>query len=171
MSTLTRTEAHQGLDVAMTCRAHNIEQTAAIFNPTPEVDSLVEEIASLLRHGVDPTVVANLTTRCRQILESNVAEGNGEMHLAGVFEAHIHRTLATPVLERATIKSLAARLRDPLGVIASGTTDGIAYFKACCAVRDVITSVPAGQLLTASMRHELRGKRYGVLADLVGACA
>lgn len=166
---MTRTEATRGLAAAMDSRALNLAQTRLLFNPTPEEDSLAEDIAGLLRHGVPAETVARLTTRCRLVLQSNVVEGDGEMTIAGIFEDQIQRTLLAPVARRATVKSLAARLRDPLGVMASGGCDGVAYFKACCAVRDVIQTVPAGQLLTPSMRHELRGRRYDLLASLVDA--
>lgn len=163
--TMTRSEASHGLEDAMDCRALNLEQTRHLFNPTPEQDSLAEDIAALLRFGVPVDVVAKLTTRCRQILESNVAEGEGEMSLAAIFEDQIHRTLRAPVAERATVKSLAARLRGPLATMLA-RSDGVAYFKACCAVRDILAAVPAEHLLTASMRHELRDRRFDLLASL-----
>lgn len=165
---MTRREAQHGLGHAMDARAHNLEQTRHLFNPTPETDSLAEELAGLLKLGVPAGIVARLTTSCRQILQSNLAEGDSELQLAGLFEQAIERSLAEPVARRATVKSLARRLAGPLSTMLD-PADGVEYFQASCMVRDVLVAVPAEQLLTGSMRHELRGRRYELLEQLVGA--
>lgn len=165
---MTRKEATHGLGTAMDARALNLEQTRHLFNPTPEADSLAEEIAGLLGHGVPVGVVARLTTRCRLILESNVAEGDEEMTLAAIFETEIQRALMAPVAERATVKSLARKLRGPLAAMLD-PADSVDYFRACCAVRDVLNAIPAEQLLTESLRHELRARRFDLLSSLLAS--
>jgi hypothetical protein len=166
---LTRTTAQAGLSLAMDARGANLEQTALIFNPSVEIDSLGELPAVLLRHGAPEALVAQMVTLCRRVLESNVAEGNCEMGLAGLLEDHVDRARTLPLELRSTAKQIAARLRGPLAVLLQPGGDGIEWCKASWTVRDELAATPREQLLAPAVRHELRDRKFRKLTELADA--
>jgi hypothetical protein len=169
---LTRTTATQGLDEAMTARAHNLRQAELIFNQSPETDSLAELAAALARHGAPDDLLTQMFDLCREVLDVNEAEAGCELRLTGLLEAHVTRSRTAPLAERLTAKGIARRLRGPLGVLLDPAShDGIAFFKASAAVRDVIAACPREQLLASAVRHELRGRKFGLLAQLSESAA
>lgn len=165
--TLDRVTATLVLRDAMEARARNLAEADLIYNPSPELDSLGELPAELLRAGAPADLVAQMITLCRQILAHNIAEGDCEMRVAGLMETEIARNRALPALERVTAKAIAARLRGPLAVLADPAAhDAIEFFRASCAVRDVIRAVPRAQLLTLAVAHHLGGRKHRLLTTL-----
>ena len=172
---MNRQDAKNTLDAALEARALNIEQARLLMAATGDAQSLALHIARLLRSGVDAAEVAEMTTLCRHLAESNHREGAEEMRLAAMAEALIARHLGAPVAERITIQSLARRLRPALATIdrqrCGEELDGIAFFQASCVVRDVIAQTDPERLLSRSMEHELRGRCFQLLEELVQAVA
>jgi hypothetical protein len=156
------------LERAMDARALNLEQARLVFNASPEVDSIAELPAALLRAGAPADLVARLSVLCRQLLASNVEEGRCETAVAGLLERQLSNVRALPVAERLTAKSIARRVREPLAVLLAGAAeyDAAEYFGACCAIREVIAACPPEQLLAPAVRHELRDRKYSLLREL-----
>jgi hypothetical protein len=151
-------------------RALNLEQARLLFDPSVEVDSLLELPAALLRAGAPAVLVSELSVLCRRVLESNLLEGERERVLAGVLDEQLAAIRVLPVAGRLTAKGIARAVRGPLGVVLDGGGgDAVRYFRACCAVRDVVAAVPRAQLLAPAVRHELRERKFRLLAELAAA--
>ena len=168
---ITRSTASKGLAHVMDARGANLEQNALLYNPSPEVDSLAELPAELLRQvragNIDPALFATWAKLSRRLLESNIAEGASEMTAAGLLEDHIARARTAPLAARMTAKSIARRLRDPLRVMLDPAAhDAIEFFRAAGAIRDVLAACPREQLLAPAVEHHLGGRKFRLLTQL-----
>lgn len=173
-ATIGRAEALAQLDLVMDARAFNLTQERLLAGANNH-RSLAAHLAHLVRMGVDPHEVAELTRLCRELLESNLHEGEEERRLAALVEDFIARQLAAPVEQRIRVKSIAAKLRPALRTIRQAAhgpaPDGIEFFKAACVVRDVIAATPPEHLMSRSLAHELKDGPFRLLCDLVQGLA
>jgi hypothetical protein len=67
---------------AMDARATNVRQTELLYNPSPEVDSVIEHLVAL-EHKVGREALAPVVTLIKELLQANLAEGQHEMAIAG----------------------------------------------------------------------------------------
>lgn len=155
--------ARDGLHHAMDARAANLEQDRLLHNPDPEINSIAE-FAPYVRAEARP----KFEVLVGRTLRSNIAEGNSEMEMAGLMEDELARKRLAPTSERWTAKRIARELRDPLAVIAAPAKhDGIAFYRACTTVRELVRELPSHQLLSGAVRHELRATKFALLAKLI----
>jgi hypothetical protein len=165
-SLLTSNQLRPALDAAMDARGANLEQEALIFDPDPEVNSLAEYVSVLLRHGVPAEVIANIATLLRRLAQSNAVEGACERTTVGVLDravADLHHDGRRTGL---TVKDAAERLRPHLRAIAP-LCDGVTYFRACCAIRDVLAQVDEQAARGSAMRNQLGAGRHDLLLSLL----
>lgn len=161
------TAARRALDLALEARACNLLQGRLLFDPSPEADSLLELPAVARGEGASERLVALMASLCRRVIASNGAEGQAELELAGLLDGHAARQRRLPAADRLTVKAIAARVRGPLAVLVDPAAhDGVAYYRACCAVRDVVAACPPEQLLSPALAHELRGRKHALLGRL-----
>lgn len=113
-------------------------------------------------------LLAELALLLEQIRRRAVAEGERQRQLARLMETEVQRARMAPLEERLTAKGIARRLRGPLAVLADPSgQDALAFFRAAGVVREVIAACPTEQLLAPAVRHELRGRKFDLLRQLV----
>lgn len=167
MTEITRATAESVIAKDMEGRAENLRQARLLFNPDREVNSIFELAAALLRPHDPAEIAATLAKLAREAYASNASEGELWLEIAGEMEAHLACIRSMPASERITAKSTADALRAPLDVLVRPDKyDGIAYYQACCAVRDVIRRVPRDELLQPAVENHLGGRKYRKLAEL-----
>jgi hypothetical protein len=81
---------------AMDATAVNAEEGRLIYNPSPEVDSLVEHLA-LIRPYIPIAEFSKLLTLVKQIMDANERESRLERQIAGFADqmSHAMRSLET----------------------------------------------------------------------------
>lgn len=156
------------LDCALEARAENLEQTALLWDPSPECDSLIEYIARLVALGADIGIMADLTALVRRIAESNEREGGHEQTIAGVLDRVTRELHVAGVRSALSAKAAARALRPALATIA-GQPDGPAFFRAACAVRDVADELDDSVLRGPGLRNALGAGRHDLLLSLIDA--
>ena len=167
---ITADTARKGLLLpALDARAHNLDQEALIFNPSPERDSLLEWANELSK--IAPDIAAELLVLMRRLLESNMAEGECERAFAGIADklaARLHdRERNGNGQVKLKTRAIANRLRLALNVIQTPGADPMAYVRACRDIDEIRASVPVESLLCDQMLRELRSKKYELLRTLV----
>lgn len=167
MPTLTsRCMRDRFLHPAMDARALNLDQERLFFNPTPEVDSLLEHLTAA---GMNPAARAACLDVIRRLVAANRAEGEAERQLAGAADrlAVELRTAESEGLGAPSAKRLAALLREPLGVIAKPPAeDGLRFVAAVRQVDTAIRETPESVLLSSTVEHELGPGRFALLRRL-----
>lgn len=168
---ITAPAARELMGTAMDARSLNMWQTQALLNDTPEVDCVIDHLAVLVTSGVKPSAVADLLRLTRRILESNLAEGQHEMDIAGALDdlaSRLHDLEMNSGQRRElTVKELGRALRDALPVLADRADHTVARVVEAGAVVDrILAQVPASQLFTPSVHRELRDTNYRRLVDL-----
>lgn len=145
-------------------QAENQRQELLVFNPSREVDSIVEHIEERLKQ--DPELIALV----REWVASNRRERVHVHGATGQIDL-VARTLAVrPDRQGLGIKRAAAMLREPLKVIRAARTEVVefkTYYLACCSVKDVVGQVPVATLRGPGMGQRLGNDLHGVLCDLL----
>lgn len=161
------------LNPVMDARGENLCQQRLINNATPEIDSIVEHVAALIRTATDrqrPHLRA-LLELVRDLAQSNTREGAAQTSVAGVVDqlaADLRRSETTGHTEFG-VQQLARALRRPLETIVNAKRDDSArYVTAVRQIGQVLDMVPAAHLLdNASLRHELGVTKYTRLCELI----
>lgn len=158
------------LEHAMDARCENLTQQTYVWDPDPEVNSLAEIPAVLMRLGVDPAVISTLAMLVRKIAESNMREGQHELDIAGTLDSitaglHYHGMRST-----LTVKAAARKLRPALSTLARGG-DATRFFAASCDIKDVLACLPPEIVQGRGLRHELGDGRHDLLLSLIPADA
>lgn len=171
---LTSAHARELMGEAMDARALGYWQSQALINDTPEIDCIQDHLAVLVASGVKPSDVAELWRLTRKLFESNEAESEHEMTLAGALDDVASRLYDAERNHGGTgamgVKEIGERLRWALPIIFEPAGHSpAARAGAGAAVEDVLSRVPAGQLFTESVRKELRNTNYGRLVELHAA--
>jgi hypothetical protein len=168
--TVSSTLLHGPLASLLDAQVENEQQHLIVFNPSPEADSLVEHVVSLVRDGTDPVAAAErITPLLNQLVASNQRE-RAHQHdaarpldnLTSFLHVHGHRGLSVKDAER--------RLRAPLKTIRAARTevvDGTRFFHASCQVKDVICELPTDTLRGKTLRERLGNSLHDVLLDLL----
>jgi hypothetical protein len=102
--------ADNALNALLDARAHNLEQARLLFNPSPEADSLIEQLHGLDAFDVPPREVQTLVDQAVELYRSNQAEGHREQDAAGALDGHI-RDLAAGISNDLTLKGLGRQVR------------------------------------------------------------
>ena len=164
--------------------AANDEQARLIFNPSPEVDSLVEDFKLLIgssRRSVDrqadaplPARLADTSRRLRALAHSNGRERRFELAISAAADRDVRSARDLALNGRAggeavlACKAIARAVRVPLKTIADPPAgDGMALVDAVRAVDQVLARAPAAQVCSPTVRHEIGDARYRLLCDLV----
>lgn len=157
------------LETVMDARAHNLTQSALIYDPSPAEDSLAECILGLL-HADDAhdraNRVAETMVLLRRLTASNVLEGECELSAAGVLDAMTKGMHCAGVRSQMTVREAAARLRRPLRAIAENP-DGIAFFRHACQIKDVVSLLSPDVLHGNGLRNELGTGRHDLLLSML----
>lgn len=174
MTGLTAHQARTAAHVAMDGAALNRAQHDLLFNPTPEVDSLAERLAALLRDGVPRDTIRFLFENVRELIDLNEAEHGCHTRLAGQLD-DLARVLHeaerdTHAAHALGIKALARALRPALDVLSDpAAADPLALVRASRTISAIIERTPDAQLLNASVRHEIGQRRYQALIAIRAA--
>jgi hypothetical protein len=171
MSALTATQARVWMGDAMDARALNMRQHHMLVNQTPETDCLTDHLLALVhREGVKPSRVLELLRTTRDIVELNAEEGGLSMKLAGELDqlaTSLHDLETSGQRRELTVKDIGRALRGALPVLADPAAHSMAQVvQAGAAVHRIVSEVPAAQLLSASVRKELRDTNYQRLLAL-----
>ena len=161
MSAVTHARVNgQVVDPALDAIAHNLDQHRMLFDPSPEIDSLIE-IGNTLADE-QPRLAATLLGIAARLAASNSAELACAQKVAGNGE-QIARDLR-PVDGRQSLKRsmLRLRIRPILDVIADPDADPMAYVRAGRDLHALQREVPMETLLSKSLAHEL-GQRAELL--------
>lgn len=163
----------QVLNRAMDARALNLEQERLLFNPTREIDSVLELAQTLVSRDVG--TAARLSCLTRRLMESNRAEGDRERDMA-LFADQLatdlrrHELNGPRPLLLVSAKSLARQVRDDLAVILDPAGhDALRFVTAVRRVDDIIARVPRAQLLAREVAHQLGAARFELLEELISS--
>jgi hypothetical protein len=157
------------LEPGMDARALNIEQARLLENETPGLDSLAE-VLDVARPLLPPGLGSVLVSVATRLDTSNEVEGRMEQAIAGAADG-LTRTLrglelagnGSPFVARA----IARRLREPLATVADPAAAGARELvEAGRIIGEVLGSVPATQVFTATVAHELGEEKYRALCEL-----
>lgn len=162
-----RRELHAVGTQVMEALALNDRQRRALYDPSPAVDSLAEELVALRAFGVPQDVIRGLVSRVGDVLTMNGLEGACQHDVSGRLDrlCHAEQAGTTGVL---TVKGLARALRADLAVMAAG--EGARDFTAAALrVQDIVRSVSAERLRSTSLRNEIGGARHDLLLGFVAA--
>lgn len=155
------------LDHSMESTAHNLDQ----FNPSPEVDSILEHLDELADQLPICPVKRRMKAFIRSAIQSNLCEGSECRQISGVADrlvADLHDIETNGVHRALGPKAIARVLRKPLQTLR--TPDGRSAREladATAAVREVIRSVPRDQLLSDRVAHELAPRKAALLREMV----
>ncbi|MCW3038126.1 MAG: hypothetical protein JWM31_31 [Solirubrobacterales bacterium] len=163
-------------DRSMEAQALNSRQRHLIANATPEVDSLYEEFAVLAQqYGIRAEDSVGIVRRFRELLELEIREYTEEREVTRLTDTVLRESRPVPRPKAAPapgVKALAAELRPALVVLRDPASRGSReIMDATRTVRRIVRSVPASKLLSDSMRVQLRGASFEVLADHVNGRA
>lgn len=175
MSVTAATTRRTFLDPAMDAIALNREQQRLVYDPSPEVDSLLEHVNALAAAAPGPT--GTILALLRRFLASNQLEGDSERRIAAAADQltrDLRRSELNSVAPRphAAIpaKRLARTLRGPLAAILSpADRDPLAFVAAVRRVDDAIRAVPTVQLLAPTVRRGMRAEQFALLELLVAS--
>ncbi len=161
-----------GASTAERGHALNRAEARLLYDPSPAIDSLAEDIATLHRFGVPAETIEGLLRRVRRAIALNDCEANVHGELCELLDdlaraAHgdtLHRH-ASRVM---TVKAIAKALRPALGVIAAPREhDAMAFVKAVRTIDRLVASHPLAVLLTDSVRNEIGPRRFDLFERLV----
>lgn len=158
---------------ALEGQALNHAQHRALFDPSPECDSLAERIVALHRHDVPATAIRGLLADIRAVLDLNAREDGCHRQIAGELDRLTRIASSTNQLAEAlTVRGLVRRLRDPLTILLSPEQATAAQLvNARDIVRETIAISPRDRLASTRFAHELGGRRHRRLLELMGETA
>ncbi len=153
---------------------HNTDQQRIIFDPSPEVDSLAERIASLRDNNVPDDVIAHLFADLRALVASNRAERVVHRRVSRTGDDLARALGAAPApaggaceLTVTGIKRLLGGPDGALAVIANPAgRDGRELTAARSVVRRVVDRAPSAVLRGRSLRNQLGARRHDLLLEL-----
>jgi hypothetical protein len=173
MTAMASEQMRPALEHVLDARLHNLDQEALLFDPSPECDSAIEMAAAMLRPDANVTaLIADQLAVLRRLLMSNRAEGGCETSAAGLLDRVTAELHASGPRSAMTIKTAAAQLRPHLKVADRArreVVDSSCYFRACCAIGDVVRDLPDHMLRGPGLRGELGAGRHDVLLGLLPA--
>lgn len=161
-------------DLAIEGQAMNAAGRLILFNPSPEIDSIAEEIAALERnYGVPRSAVRSMLAKLGRAIDLNGREERCYRDIAGALN-RATAVQSTPSLARAsTVRGAYALLREPLGVLAANRAgqkvDGRALVDAAGLVRRVVEVAPRKTLLSPALERQLRRPRMEALHAAIEA--
>ena len=160
------TVKRHGLEPAMEVIAAGEFEREELFDPSPEIDSVLEYLLTLPQTVERDESIARLRRALRlnecQSVEARIISGFTdelarrcrEDELAGVSAA-------------ITAKAVARRLREPLAMIASPLLFGTdALIDASQIIGEAIGKVPSAQLLSPEGAHQLGAERFELLVRI-----
>lgn len=162
-----RGELHAAGAQVIEALALNDQQRRALFDPSPAIDSLAEELVALREHGVPDHVVRRLVGRVGEVITLNGLEGACEHDVSGRLDRLRHAARARTD-DALTVKGLARALRPDLAVLARGER-AREFTAAALRVQDVIRSADPTKLRSRSLRNELGGGRHDLLLAFISS--
>jgi hypothetical protein len=168
------------LEPGLEAVALNRQQQRLLYDPSPAVDSALEHLLALWRLAGPPSspqgspdVAAHVTATLslgRRLASSNARERE---HVRAVCGEADRLTRDLRFAERVaadaglSAKAIARQVRAPLTVLEGRDPDDQwAVVDAVFALDLVFAAVPAAQLFSPAVRHELRGRRFALLREL-----
>lgn len=158
------------LDPAMDARALNQDQARLIYDPSPEVDSLLEVLGQ-----VSPATdecrrhMKRAIAKCVKLGLSNRGEGGLEARVAGAADQLTRELHGQQLQGNSAIaaKACARMLREPLSAIACPPLgEPRRLIEAGRAVGEVFVRVPSEVLLSRAVEHELGVEKFALLSAL-----
>lgn len=166
------TVKRNGLEPAMEIIAAGQIEHYELFDPSPEVDSVLEYLLTLPQTIERDEAIARL----HRALHLNECQSAEARVIAGFTDETARRCRddeLNGVSKALTAKSIARRLRDPLVTLSSPTkfpTEDI--IDASQIVGEMVGKVQSAQLLSPAVRHELGERKFELLqriAEVKGA--
>lgn len=170
---VSRRRSLRASDLDMECIALNGFERRLWFNPTPEIDSLAEELVALESYGVPRHKVRHLlSTYVKPALRANKKQHDVLRERMGEIRGE---TQGLPTIQSFTVRGVVDALREPLGVLADARRGKPVTQRdlnqAQAIVADAVRVTPRDVLLARSMPHQLRAQRYAELVAAVEAAA
>lgn len=153
--------------------ALNQAQHRALFDPSPECDSLVERVIALREHGVPSMALRGLLADIRAVIELNAREGGCHRQLAGRLDQLARtfdggRRMQDALTLRGLVRTLGGRDGPLSKLVAPDQADAAQLVRARETVRQVIASVPPDRLASDRLARELGRRRHRLLMEMVG---
>lgn len=156
----------QVLEPAMDSIVLNDQQRALIYNPSPEVDSLIEIAQELVATGADPALMARKMLKLRLLLQSIGREDESLRIIACAADMLAKRK---KVGDELTVNGLARHLRPHLTVLLrvdrGEPVDAMDVVRAGGALRRIADLNPPA-LLRPSLRNQLGPVQHGKLMEV-----
>ncbi len=147
------------LEAVLNAQACNDAQARALYDPSPEVDSLKERLAVLFaKYRVCPEDRAAIVRDIQRVEDWNQSERTAERSAAGMLDAAGPRTLRDTI----GVRGAAAALRPVLG------RD---FQRECSTIRRLIADPRCGAdlLRSKSLSSQLGCRQYARLLELLDA--
>jgi hypothetical protein len=141
-------------------------QSLVIYNPAAEAgDSLAELVVALRRYDVPEQIVRDLLDKARRLLDLSDRQRHCHARLAGELDRFTRA--GAQLTDAITVRSIVRTLRDPLTTLLAPEQAGAAEItNARTVVRNLIDTVPRDRLFSATIAHELGGRRHRLLIRL-----
>lgn len=147
----------------------NEAQRLALFNPDPEVNSLAERIVALRTYGVPAPEIKALLADIRAVLHLNDREGRRIGDTCAQLDDLARMDDLRRVIEKPSIKRLAAQIRPHLAVLRDPDATGADVAEAAEAIAALLDACPRAYLASPTLRRQLGDGPYRQLLDLAGA--
>lgn len=162
----SRTEA---LEPAMEVIAIGHSERSDLYDPSPELDSVLEFLLALPRDTPDRAAAITWTSRALAKNELQISHGRTIAGYADELTRDHHDAECNGGATTLGIQAIARALRIPLATIAEPTarTSADERLDAFAAIHAVVTAVPRAQLLSDGVRYELGIAKSAVLERIV----
>ncbi len=158
------------LDPALEAQAYNDEQRLLLFNPSAEVDSLVEIVRAERARGTSKAHALRLARLARQLVDSNRRERHFKRQIAGAADRAVRarRDLELNGDGEAVLasKAIARALREPLRTLGDAARQDWSTIRALREIDQLLARVPRLQVLSPTVARELGRAKYELLAAL-----
>lgn len=156
------------LHPSMESTCHNLDQ----YDPSPEADSILEHLEVLVAQLPDGPTKSQIEKHLAAAIASNLREGGETRRVSGAADRLVAelRSIETNGVRRAIgAKSLARGLRAPLAILLDPAGRSASELvRARRQVFAVIGEIPAAQLRSRRLRHELAKRKFDLLQTMIG---
>jgi hypothetical protein len=171
MSTTAATMKREGLEPAMEVIAVGHSEGRDLYDPSPEMDSVMEYLAAQPKSLERDEMIARLAGA---ILKNDLQIEHGRT-IAGFCDelTRLARDAeVSGVSEALSAKAVARHLREPLSRIGDSRRSTVDLIDAFLKVSAATREIPHSQLLSSAVAHELGEPRFALLsrfAEIEGA--
>lgn len=157
-------------DHLMDAVAANHQQARLLYDPSPEVDSLLEHLTEMARKRGDLDAIYHHIEKALPLVRathaSNAAEGNFEREALGPIDAVARMLHMAGQHKKLGVVAAARRLREPLKVVRRMETERVPARDLLHANRQILDVI--GQLTVAELRGPTMREKLGTRQDGTG---